>query len=90
MITRTPGGLVQRPPDGKKSLLSLFQDERLSNDRHSVVQGAMDVVDLTNEIADQSSAKRKAVLLIQAENEVKKPSKHGHVAAAKNAVETGD
>jgi hypothetical protein len=30
-ITR-PGGLVECPPDGKKSFLSLLQDESISND----------------------------------------------------------
>ena len=33
----TPGGLVQRPPDGKKSFLSLLQDDRL-NDHYSVAR----------------------------------------------------
>ena len=48
----TPGGLVQRPPDGKKSFLSLLQDDWL-NDHYSVAQGVTEVVDLTNKIKDQ-------------------------------------
>ena len=76
---------MKRPPDGKKSFLSLVQDDRI-NDHCSVPRGVAEVVDLTNEIADQSTAKRKALMQVQAENEVKKP-KHG-LASAKIAVET--
>lgn len=55
----TPGGLVQRPPDGKKSFLTLLQDEKLS-EHYSVARGVTEVVDLTREIHAQSKAKRKA------------------------------
>jgi len=80
-----PGGMVQRPPDGKKSFLSLLQDDWL-NDHYSVAQGVTEVVDLTNKIKDQSSAKRKAQAQIEAEDKGKKP-KHGP-ASSKIAVET--
>ena len=45
----TPGGLVERQPDGKKSFLSLLQDARIS-DQYSVAWGSSDIVDLTTEI----------------------------------------
>ncbi len=45
----TPGGLVERPPDGKKCFLSLLQDARIS-DRYSVAWGSSDIMDLTTEI----------------------------------------
>jgi hypothetical protein len=76
---------VQRPPDGKKSFLSLLQDERL-NDHYSVLQGVTAVVDLTNEIADQSTAKRRALVQVEAEDKAKKP-KHGP-ALSKFVVQT--
>jgi hypothetical protein len=76
-----PGGLVERPPDGKKSFSSLLQDARI-NDRYSVSRGAPEVVDLTTEIA----AKRRAEAFIAAQDESKKP-KHGP-ASAKIVVET--
>ncbi len=51
---------MECPPDGgKKSFLSLLQDERI-NDCYSVACGASKVVDLTNEIQSQSKAKRRA------------------------------
>ena len=81
----TPGGLVQRPPDGKKSFLSLLQDERL-NDHYSVSRGVTEVVDLTNEIADQSTAKRRALAQVEAADKAKKP-KHGP-ASSKIVVQT--
>ncbi|KAI2509402.1 hypothetical protein MHU86_5035 [Fragilaria crotonensis] len=81
----TPGGLVQRPPDGKKSFLSLLQDETL-NDRYSVARGLAEVIDLTTEIAEQSCAKRKAEAQLEAQDETKKP-KHGP-ASARIVVET--
>ena len=57
-ITR-PGGLIERPPsNGKKSFLSLLQDESI-NDRYSVAQGLSEVVDLITKIHVQSKAKRK-------------------------------
>jgi hypothetical protein len=55
-----PGGLVERLPDGgKRSFLSLLQDERI-NDRYSVARGVSEVVDLTKEIQVQSRAKGRA------------------------------
>ncbi|KAI2509854.1 hypothetical protein MHU86_4565 [Fragilaria crotonensis] len=54
-----PGGLVERPPDGKKCFLSLLQDAGI-NDRYSVARGSSEIVDLTTEIHIQSRAKRKA------------------------------
>ena len=57
-VTR-PGGLVERPPEGRKSFLSLLQDESI-NDRYSVTRGSAEVVDLTTKIQQQSRAKRKA------------------------------
>ena len=71
----TPGGLVERPPDGKTNFLSLLQDESI-NDRYSVARGIPEIVDLTTEIAQQSTLKRKAQSQLQAEDEAKKP-KHG-------------
>lgn len=68
----TPGGVVERPPDGKKSFLSLLQDTAI-NDRYSVARGLPEIVDLTTEISLQSSAKRKAVAQIAAQDERKKP-----------------
>ena len=77
--------MVERPPDGKKIFLSLLQDARI-NDRYSVSHGAPEVVDLTTEIAEQSSAKRRAEAFIAAQDESKRP-KHGP-ASAKIVVET--
>jgi hypothetical protein len=73
----TPGGVVERPPDGKKSFLSLLQDTAI-NDRYSVARGLPEIVDLTTEISLQSSAKRKAEAQIAVQNndENKRP-KHG-------------
>jgi hypothetical protein len=71
----TPGGVVERPPDGKKSFLSLLQDTAI-NDRYSVARGLPEIVDLTTEISLQSSAKRKAEAQIAIRNDEKKP-KHG-------------
>ncbi len=77
---------MQRLPDGKKSSLSLRQDERL-NDHYSDARGVTEVVDLTNEIADQSTAKRRAqAQKVEAEDEAKKP-KHGP-ALSKIVVQT--
>ena len=55
----TPGGLVARPPDGKKSFLSLTQDDMI-NDRYSVARGSPEIIDLTSEIHTRFKAKRKA------------------------------
>ena len=74
-----PGGLVERPPDGKKSFLSLLQDASI-NDRYSVARGLPEVVDLTTEIAEQSSAKRKSEAYAAAKDEAKKP-KYGPFSA---------
>jgi hypothetical protein len=82
----TPGGLVERPPDGgRKSFLSLLKDSTI-NDHYSVACGVPEVVDLTNEIAEQSTAKRKAQAQVEAEDKSKKP-RHGP-ASAKIVVET--
>jgi hypothetical protein len=54
-----PGGHVKCPPDGKNSFLSLLQDKTIC-DRYTVVCGISEVVDLTNEIVEQSSRKRNA------------------------------
>jgi hypothetical protein len=51
----TPGGLVARPPDGKRSFLSLLQDESIS-ERYSVARGLSEVIDLTNKIQVQISS----------------------------------
>ena len=80
-----PGGLVERPPDGKKRFLSLLQDARI-NDCYSVSRGASEVVDLTTQITEQSSAKRRAEAFMEAQDESKK-SKHGP-ASEKIVVET--
>lgn len=80
-----PGGLVERPPDGKKSFLSLLQDVSI-NDRYSVARGLPEVLDLTTEIAEQSSAKRKSEANVAANDEAKKP-KHGPISE-KIVVET--
>lgn len=61
----TPGGGVERPPDGKKSFLTLLQDTAI-NDRYSVARGLSNIVDLTTEINAQSKAKRKADAMIAA------------------------
>ena len=51
---------MERLPDGgKRSFLSLLQDERI-NDRYSVARGVSEVVDLTKEIQVQSRAKGRA------------------------------
>ena len=68
------------------SCLCYKSDNRLLNDRYSVARGVTEVVDMTNEIADQSSAKRKAQAQIEAEDKGKKP-KHGP-ASSKIAGET--
>jgi hypothetical protein len=55
-----PGGLVRRPPDEKKSFLSLLQDATI-NDCYTVAHGSSEIVDLlTTEIHAQLKAKRKA------------------------------
>ena len=72
---------MERPPDGKKSFLSLLQDTAI-NDRYSVARGLPEIVDLTTEISLQSSAKRKAEAQIAVQNndENKRP-KHGPLSA---------
>jgi hypothetical protein len=70
---------VEGPPDGKKSFLSLLQDASI-NDCYSVARGLPEVVDLTTEIAEQSSAKQKSEAYIATKDEAKKP-KHGPVSA---------
>ena len=44
-----PRGLVECPPDGKNSFLSLLQDE-IIQERYSVARGIPEVVDLSREI----------------------------------------
>jgi hypothetical protein len=70
-----PGGLVQRPPSGEKSFLSLLQDATLG-DHYSVARGVPEIVDLSSEIAEHSSVKRKADDAKLAAEEAKKP-RHG-------------
>ena len=65
-----PGGLVQCPPDGKNSFLSLLQDKMLG-DHYSVARSVPEIVDLSSEIAEQSSAKRKAEAKLAAVDKVK-------------------
>jgi hypothetical protein len=80
-----PGGQVGRPPDGKMNFLSFLQDKMIG-DHYSVTRGVPEVVDLTSEIAEQSSAKRKVESKLAAVDQAKKP-KHGS-NAAKILVET--
>jgi hypothetical protein len=64
-----PGGIVKCPPDGKKSFLSLLQDQCIGD--HYSFCGVPEIVDLRSEIAKQSSAKRKAEAKLAAVDEVK-------------------
>ena len=64
----------------RRVFLKLLQDEKL-NDHYSVARGVTAVVDLTNEIKDQSTAKRKAQAQIDADDKTKKP-KHGPALSA--------
>jgi hypothetical protein len=57
------------------------------DDHYSVDRGVPEVVDLTSEIMEQSSAKRKADAKLTAVDEAKKP-KHGSSAASNILVET--
>jgi hypothetical protein len=81
-----PGGLVERPSDGKKNFLSLAQDKAIG-DHYSVARGVPEVVDLTNEIAEQSSMKRKAEAKEMSSKEPAKKPKDGSTAG-KILVET--
>jgi hypothetical protein len=76
----TPGGGVERPPDGKKSFLSLLQDTAI-NDHYSVARGVPEIVDLTTEISMKSSARRKAEAQIAAQNDSNKKPKHGPLSS---------
>jgi hypothetical protein len=72
-----PGNVVERPRDGKKSFLSLLQDNSI-HERYTVARGVAEVVDLSTEISKQStSMKRKteAQSLAQQDqdNEKKRP-----------------
>jgi hypothetical protein len=58
----TPGGLVTRPPDGKRNFLSLLQDESIS-DWYSVARGLSEVINLTNKIQVQISSANTVFLL---------------------------
>jgi hypothetical protein len=71
-----PGGQVERPPNGVKSFLSLVQDKTIG-DHYSVARGVPEVVDLTNEISEQSSMKRKAEAKEEVARESVKRSKEG-------------
>ncbi len=62
--------MVERPPDGKTNFLSLLQDESI-NDRCSVARGMPEIVDLTTEIAKQSTFKQNAQAQLQAEDTAK-------------------
>jgi hypothetical protein len=77
----TPGGLVARPPDGKRNFLSLLQDESIS-DRYSVARGLSEVIDLTNEIQVQTKAKRRAEAEATAAEGNKKAKSSVSIAAA--------
>ena len=66
---------MQRPPSGEKSFLSLLQDATLG-DHYSVARGVPEIVDLSSEIAEHSSVKRKADDVKLAAEEAKKP-RHG-------------
>jgi hypothetical protein len=80
------GGIVKCPPDGKNSFLSLLQDE-MTGDHYIVTRGIPEVIDLMTEIAEQSSAKRKAEAKeLAAVDQAKKP-RHGS-SAAKILVKT--
>ncbi len=81
-----PGGLVERPPDGKKSFLPLLQYARIS-DWYSVAWCFSDIVDLTREIQLQSRAKRKAKAAAVADEEAanKKPMSLPHPAGSASA-----
>jgi hypothetical protein len=78
-MLQAPGGKVERPPGGDKSFLSLVQDKMIG-DHYSVARGVLHQdVDLTNEIVEQSSVKRKAEVKAEAKEAAKKP-KHGSTA----------
>jgi hypothetical protein len=88
----TPGGSVKRPPDGKKSFLSLLEDDTI-NDRYSIARGLPEVLDLTTEIQVQSKAKRKSEAAAAVADEAvnKKPklcSPHPGSASARISVES--
>ena len=75
----TPGGGVERPPDGwKEEFFALLQDTVI-NDHYSIACDVPETVDLKTEISIQSSAKRKAEAHIAA-HDSKKP-KHGPLAS---------
>ena len=77
--------MLECPPDGgKKSFLSLLKDSNINN-HYSDACGVPEVVNLTNKIAEQSTAKRKAQARVEAEDITKKP-RHGP-ASAKIVVE---
>ena len=52
-----PGGIVACPPDGKRSFLSLLQDE-IIGEHYSVACGVPEVLDLSREIAGHLMTKR--------------------------------
>ena len=93
----TPGGSVKRPPDGKKSFLSLLEDDTI-NYRYSIARGLLEVLDLTTDIQVQSRAKRKAEAEAavadeadeadEAASKKPKPSSHPGSASARISVES--
>ena len=72
--------MVERPPDGKTNFLSLLQDESI-NDRYSVARGMPEIVDLTTEIAKQSTIKQNAQAQLQAEETAKEVKHAGHASS---------
>jgi hypothetical protein len=77
----TPGGLVERPPDVKKSFLSLLQDECV-NDPYSVERDLSDVFHLIKEIGILPEGKRKAEAVLAASCGNNKKAKASTLAAA--------
>jgi hypothetical protein len=80
-VTAGPGNIVERPPDGKKSFMTLLQD-RVINKIYSVARGVPEVVDLTTEIEKQSRAKRKAEAQNLAQDESKR-ARNGPISSGK-------
>jgi hypothetical protein len=64
----------------KKSFLSLLKDSTINNHYGVVARGVPEVVNLTNKIAEQSTAKQKAWSRVEAEDEAKK-LRHGPASA---------
>jgi hypothetical protein len=52
----TPGNIVERPKDGKRSILELLEDASLHERYRSVARSVPEVVDLTLAISNQQQA----------------------------------